>query len=162
MPIPPYVAHLREHVGRGELWLPGATAVVLDSEDDPTQVLLVRRSDDGEWTPVTGIVDPGEHPATTAVREAAEEASVEVRVIGLAAVGVTGPVAYPNGDSSRYLDHTFRCVWVSGEARVGDEESTDVRWWSLGALPTMTEQMSARLRRALDFRGRTVLVDGEG
>ena len=162
MPIPPYVEALRAAVGTTQLWLPGATAVVLDRDDDPSQALLVRRADNGEWTPVTGIVDPGEHPAVTAVRESQEEAAVQVRVVGLAAVGVTGVVAYPNGDTARYLDHTFRCVWVDGEARVGDDESTDVRWWPLDGLPDMTEQMAARIERALRFNGVTELVPGEG
>ena len=37
---------------------------------------MVKRSDNGEWTPVTGIVDPGEEPAVGAVREALEETGV--------------------------------------------------------------------------------------
>ena len=75
MPIPPYVLHLRTMVGRELLWMPGVTAVVLrDGPSGPgavPEVLLVRRSDNGAWTPVTGIVDPGEHPHVTAVREVA-------------------------------------------------------------------------------------------
>ena len=34
-----------------------------------THSLTVRRADDGAWTPVTGIIDPGEEPAIAAVRE---------------------------------------------------------------------------------------------
>ena len=70
MPIPPYVAHLRTMVGRELLWMPGVTAVVLrQGPGGADEVLLVRRSDNGAWTPVTGIVDPGEEPHVTAVRE---------------------------------------------------------------------------------------------
>lgn len=158
MPIPPYVAELRQHVGHAELWLPGVTAVVLDRDDDPSQVLLVRRSDDGRWTPVTGIVDPGEHPAVTAVREAAEEACVEVRVVGLAAVGVMDRVEYPNGDASRYLDHTFRCAWVSGEPAVGDDESSEVGWRSLDDLGDVAPHFRARIERAVGWDGSAALV----
>jgi len=64
MPIPDFVVRLREKLGHELLWLPGATAVVLDGD----RVLLVRRSDNGRWGPVTGIVDPGEHPSLTATR----------------------------------------------------------------------------------------------
>ena len=39
-------------------------------------MLLVKRSDNGAWTPVTGIVDPGEEPAVAAAREALEETGV--------------------------------------------------------------------------------------
>ncbi|MBP0661747.1 NUDIX domain-containing protein, partial [Mycobacterium tuberculosis] len=70
MGTPDFVLELRKHVGSAPLWLAGATAVIRDP--DAARVLLVRRSDNGWWTPVTGIVDPGEHPADAAVREAHE------------------------------------------------------------------------------------------
>ncbi len=69
MPIPEFVVELRRHVGDAVLWLPAVTAVIC--RDD--ELLLVRRSDNGTWTPVTGIMDPGEEPAGCAVREAREE-----------------------------------------------------------------------------------------
>ena len=80
--------------------------------------LLVQRSDNHTWTPVTGIVDPGEDPAVCAVREALEETGVEIRVDRLAMTSVGDEIVYPNGDRARYLDLTFACTWVSGEAHV--------------------------------------------
>ena len=38
------------------------------------QILLVQRADSGAWTPVCGIVEPGERPDHTIVRESLEEA----------------------------------------------------------------------------------------
>jgi 8-oxo-dGTP pyrophosphatase MutT (NUDIX family) len=70
VPFPTFVLRLRASIGHDPLWLPGVTAVVLHETD----VLLVRRSDNGSWAPITGIVDPGEHPAHAAVREVLEEA----------------------------------------------------------------------------------------
>ena len=57
MPTPEYILTLREKIGHDYLWLSGATAVI--RRDSDHRVLLVRRSDNGAWTPVTGIVDPG-------------------------------------------------------------------------------------------------------
>jgi hypothetical protein len=48
------VLELRKKVGHAPLWLTGVTAVVFRGDD----VLLVRRADNAEWTPVTGIIDP--------------------------------------------------------------------------------------------------------
>ena len=79
-PIPPFVVELRELIGHRQLWLPAVTAVVLREEE----VLLTRRADNGRWAPITGLLDPGEHPAVGAVREAEEEASVVVRAERLA------------------------------------------------------------------------------
>jgi len=74
MPIPDFVLELRELVGTRQLWLPAVTAVV--RRDD--EVLLTRRADNGQWAPVTGIVDPGEEPGVAARREAREETGVDI------------------------------------------------------------------------------------
>ena len=113
------------------------------------ELLLVQRSDNDEWSPVTGIVDPGEEPAVCAVREALEETGVEIRVDRLAMTSVGDEIVYPNGDRARYLDLTFACTWVSGEAYVADDESIDVRWWPVADLPPMGPWMTERIEAAL-------------
>ena len=151
MPIPPYVSHLRTMVGTELLWMPGVTAVVLrPGVDGADEVLLVKRSDNGAWTPVTGIVDPGEDPHVTAVREVEEEACVVAEVERLVWVSASGVVTHVNGDLGQYLDHTFRCRWVSGEPRPGDDESTDARFFPLDALPQMRQVFRDRIAVAVD------------
>ncbi len=153
MAVPPFVLALREHIGHTMLWLPGVTAVVLREDGTRPRVLLVRRADTGEWTPVTGIVDPGEEPAVAAAREVLEEADVTVTVQRLASVRVVGPVEYDNGDRSTYLDLTFRCRWESGDPHPADGENTDAAWFDLDDLPEMSASMSARLTSALSAHG---------
>jgi ADP-ribose pyrophosphatase YjhB (NUDIX family) len=145
MPIPEFVVELRRMVGRAELWLPGVTAVIRRDEE----LLLVRRSDNGSWAPVTGIVDPGEEPAVCAAREALEETGVEIRVDRLVMTSAGRPVTYPNGDRASYLDLTFACTWLSGEAHVADDESEEVRWWPIGGLPSMSATLLERIDAAL-------------
>ncbi len=150
MPIPPYVAHLRTMVGAGaalDAGRHGGRAARRGGRR--REVLLVRRSDNGAWTPVTGIVDPGEHPHVTAVREVEEEACVVAEVERLVWVSATEVVTHVNGDLGQYLDHTFRCRWVSGEPRPGDDESTDARWFALDALPEMAERHRDRIAVAV-------------
>ncbi|WP_395656259.1 NUDIX hydrolase [Nocardioides sp.] len=141
MPIPPFVAELRALVGTLELWLPAVTAVVLRGDD----VLLTRRADNGEWAPITGILDPGEEPAVGAAREALEETGVVVSVDRLASVGSSPQVVHGNGDLGVYLDLTFACTWVSGEACVNDDENVEVRWWPADALPPMSDWLRERI-----------------
>lgn len=145
MPIPPFVVELRKLVGTHELWLPAVTAVVVRDGE----LLLTRRVDNGEWAPVTGIVDPGEEPGVAARREALEECGVEISVDRLASVSVSPQITHANGDLGVYLDLTFACSWLSGEARVADDENTDVRWWPLDALPDVSPFLLARIDAVL-------------
>jgi 8-oxo-dGTP pyrophosphatase MutT (NUDIX family) len=145
VPTPDHVLALRAKIGNDLLWMPGVTAVIRRGDE----VLLVRRSDNGAWTAVTGIVDPGEEPAVTAAREAMEETGVEIRVDRLASTSAGREMVYPNGDRAIYLDLTFACTWLSGEAHVADDESTDVRWFRRDELPEMTPYMLERIEAAL-------------
>lgn len=151
MATPDFILSLREKIGHESLWLSGITAVVLRGDD----VLLVRRSDNGAWTPVTGIIDPGEQPAIAAARECLEEADVVIATDSLAWVQVTEPIEYPNGDRSQYIDFVFRCSWVSGEPYPADGENSEAQWFSLDALPAMSPNMRERIRSAVEFTGVT-------
>jgi 8-oxo-dGTP pyrophosphatase MutT (NUDIX family) len=148
MPTPDFVLDLREKIGTDPLWLSGVTAVVVKNDE----VLLVRRSDTGEWTPVTGIIDPGEQPAIAAIREVEEEADVVASVERLVRVSVTNPVVYPNGDRSQYLDLVFRLRYESGTPFPADGENTQAGWFPVDNLPPMSEDMVGRVRAALDNR----------
>ena len=172
MGTPPFITELREHIGHAELWLPGVTAIVVKdvAPDAPAfatpVVLLVGRAYDGGWTPVCGIVDPGEEPHAAAVREVIEETGLTVEVDALIGVGAVGPVTYPNGDVCRYMDTTLRCV-VIGETeedwtpRVNDEESTEVGWFQIAQLPPLDPRFRlviadavAQLKHPAGFRPR--------
>jgi ADP-ribose pyrophosphatase YjhB (NUDIX family) len=141
MPVPDFVLELRRQVGHAQLWLPGITAVVCRGDE----VLLVRRSDNGQWAPITGIVEPGEDPGVTAARETWEETRVGVSVDRLVMVSVTPPVTHVNGDLAIYLDHAFACTWLEGEAEVGDDESFEVGWWPRDRLPLMRPELAVRI-----------------
>lgn len=149
MATPDFVLDLREKIGNAPLWLSGVTAVVLRGEE----VLLVRRSDFGTWTPVTGIIDPGEEPADAAAREVLEEAGVVADVVRLVWLHVNPPLTYLNGDQAQYLDIVFRCHWVSGEPYAADDENTDAAWFRLDALPDMPGDHAERIRLAADAHG---------
>jgi 8-oxo-dGTP pyrophosphatase MutT (NUDIX family) len=144
MAIPDFIRDLRAEVGHRELWLSGVTAVVVRGE----RVLLVRRADTGDWTPVTGIVDPAEEPADAAIREVLEETAIHAFPEHLVCVRASDLVIYDNGDSARYLDHVFRCRWEAGEPYPADGENTEAAWFALDALPPMTPLMTRRIRAA--------------
>jgi ADP-ribose pyrophosphatase YjhB (NUDIX family) len=148
MATPEFILALREKIGTAPLWLCGVTAVVARGDE----VLLVKRSDTGEWSPVCGIVDPGEEPSDAAVREVLEEADVDASVERLVWVHVTDMLTYDNGDRTQYVDIVFRLRWTAGTPYPADGENTDARWFTRDVLP----EMSTDLRRRVD-----VALDGE-
>lgn len=151
MPIPEFVRELRSAVGTSPLWLTGVTAVVLDPSG--SRVLMTHRVADSLWAPVGGILEPGEDPADAVVRECLEETAVRVLPERLTSVTVNQPVVHSNGDRAQYLTLTFRARWLSGEPRVNDDESYDVAWVPLDALPpNVSPGARRRLLLALEDR----------
>lgn len=147
--IPAFVAALRAAVGPDHLlWLPGVNAVVRDAEG---RVLLHRRSDTGEWSLLSGILEPGEEPAAGAAREVEEETGIRVVVERLAAVTVSPEVRHPGGDRAQYLELVFACRPMDQHpvARVADEESLEVGWFATDALPPVRESVRERIVLAL-------------
>lgn len=146
MATPEFILKLRENIGNELLLLPGVNAVVLDPED---RLLLGRRADTGKWALPAGICEPGEQPAETVVREVLEETSVHCVAERLVLVQTLQPVTYANGDRCQFVDITFRCRATGGEARVGDDESLEVGWYSLDALPPLADFSLFRIKQAL-------------
>ena len=150
MPTPDFVLSLREKIGHELLWLPGVTGVVFNEDKE---VLLVRRADDGRWTLITGMLEPGEEPAAGTLREVDEETGITAAVEHLIHVGSHGPITFPNGDQCSFLNVAFRCRYVSGAARVNDDESSDVGWFALDDLPQLSERHTLLVNLALEADG---------
>lgn len=156
MTTPAFVRDLRRSVGHAPLWLSGITAHV---RDDEGRVLLGRRSDTGLWALVYGIIEPGEQPADTAVREVREETGVDVEVEALVAVSSSPRlIIYPNGDQARYLNVSFLCrPRPGGNARptVSDDESLEVGWFDRDSLPNpLADSTVNRMREVEDWLNR--------
>ncbi|MGP6172751.1 NUDIX hydrolase [Corynebacterium sp. A21] len=168
MATPEFIVELRKKIGHDPLLLPAVTAIVV--RDVPAgapiwavpEVLLVKRADNGKWTPVSGICEPGEEPSLTAVREVKEETGIQAQVEALLGVGEMGRVTYPNGDVVDYIDTAIRLSVVGDDtAVVGDEESTEVGWFTVSQLPPMDPRFRliiadavAQLKHPQGFRPR--------
>ncbi|MFE1289340.1 NUDIX domain-containing protein [Streptomyces sp. NPDC058751] len=146
MPTPDFIREIRAFAGHQLLWLPGVTTVVFDDEG---RVLLGQRSDNHRWALISGIPEPGEQPAACAVREVYEETAVHVEVERVVMVRAGGQVTFANGDVCQFMDTTLRCRAVGGEARVNDDESLQVGWFAVDALPKLDDYALVRIKQAL-------------
>jgi 8-oxo-dGTP diphosphatase len=145
MPISEYMRNLRKHVGNAMIMVPSVSAVVVD---DAGQLLLGQRSDNGKWSLLAGMIDPGEQPADAIVREVYEESAVEVRVERVLGVAMHG-TTYPNGHECQFGNIWFLCTAIGGEARVNDEESLAVEWFEPDALPPVDDYVKLRIEAYL-------------
>ena len=93
------------------------------------RLVLTRRAIEpghGQWVFPGGYVDRGEEVTSAAIREAREEAGIEVALDGL-----VGIYSYP-GVTAVIL--VYSAVWTSGELAI-DDESSEIRTFSADALP---------------------------
>jgi 8-oxo-dGTP diphosphatase len=146
MAMSEFMCALRRKVGHDLLPCVGVSCVVLNERGE---LLLVDSRDAGSWMPVGGMVEPGEEPADTVVREVFEETGVDVepqRIVGV----YDGPrVTYPNGDQVNYLTIVFRCRAIGGRMQVHDDENSDVRYFPAAALPPMRADHRRNIDQAL-------------
>ena len=88
-----------------------------------------------------------------------EETGVVASVEALAWVNVSRPVVHANGDHAQYLDHTFKCRYLSGEPHVADDESVEVGWFATKALPDMAPSLVERIVTVLRCEGEVRLTN---
>jgi 8-oxo-dGTP pyrophosphatase MutT (NUDIX family) len=131
MPISPYLKNLRQYVGKDLLLVPGTAAIVRNEQGD---VLLQRRSDNGQWGLLGGAIDPHESPAQAVMREVFEEAGLAVRPLRCTGLLHLDTV-YPNGDHLQPTVAVFECEIVRGELTSLDGESLELRFFAPENLP---------------------------
>jgi 8-oxo-dGTP pyrophosphatase MutT (NUDIX family) len=137
MPISPYIAALRQKIGHDPLLMPAVCVLIFNEENE---ILLTRQHDDGLWHTIGGAIDPHEEPAAAAIREAKEETCLDLtldRIVGVYA----GPYpTYKNGDQVMYVTIAFAARVPSGQApQIGDDESMELKFFALDALPPLWE-----------------------
>ncbi|WP_216093921.1 NUDIX domain-containing protein [Jiangella alba] len=135
--------------------VPSANAVVVN---DPGEILLIRRTDNGNWSLPGGAMDIGERIGETAVREVREETGITCEITGL--VGIyTNPghvLQYTsNGEIRQEFSIVFRARAVGGEP-TPSSESSEVRWVGAGSLHhyAMHPSMRQRIDHYLEGRDR--------
>lgn len=118
-----------------------AVGTVIVTADD--RIVLVRRAIEpgyGLWVFPGGYVDRGEEITVAAIREAREEAGLEVRLEGLINI-----YSYPGRP---IIIVVYRASIVSGELRI-DEESLEARLFTRAEIP-WTELAFRSTREAIE------------
>jgi 8-oxo-dGTP pyrophosphatase MutT (NUDIX family) len=121
--------------------------------DDAGAILLIRRTDTGQWAMPTGGLKKGETIGQCAVRECREETGLTVEVTGLVGVFSTPDhvIAYGNGEVRQPVNVCLRAKVTGGHAAPTDEAS-EIRWVRPGQIGgyDIHPAILRRIRHAID------------
>ena len=131
-----YIMNLRKYVGHEPLIGLGATTLVFN---DKKELLLNLRTDTNTWGIPGGAMELYETIEETAVRELKEEASISVDELELVSIlsGKEYYFEYPNGDKMCTVIVLFKVLNYIGDIKVADNESKQLKFFSLDNLPIM-------------------------
>lgn len=134
MPTPPYILKLRKFIGN-DLLVYGAVAGVVRNETGA--VLFQYKGEKEGWGLPAGIIEPGESPAHTLIREMYEETGLQV--VPEKVLGVFGGKAfrhvYPNGDIVEPTIIMFECRVTGGSLAPVDPETVDLGYFQAHEMP---------------------------
>ena len=110
------------------------------------EIAIVQMKPKLRWQLPKGIVDPGESPEVTAVREVREEAGIETERIALIETIEYWYRSVRNGQPVRYHKyvHFYLLEYHSGDVINHDHEVEEARWVSFDEALEMLEFKSER------------------
>jgi ADP-ribose pyrophosphatase YjhB (NUDIX family) len=125
--------------------VPSVNVVVVN---DAGELLMIRRTDNGNWALPGGAIDLGESVAQAAVRETLEESGIECSVTGI--IGIYSDPRHvilytSNGEVRQEFSIVLTARALSGQPTAGSE-SSEVRWVPTSQIPRYAMARSMRSR----------------
>jgi len=127
-----YIRDLRKIIGPRKIILNSAGAAII--KDD--RILFQRRTDNGQWGLIGGLLEMNETYEQAALREIREETGLEVKLDSFLGIFHNHNMVWSNGDTAHVISAMYTASIVSGEPRV-DEESYELRFFGKDELPEL-------------------------
>lgn len=133
-----------------------AGGVVFRGEKDAAEVVIVAVGGQNRWQLPKGLVDPGEKPEITAVREAKEEAGVESEVVQHLETIEYWFAGLDGGQRVRFHKrvHFYLLRYIAGDTANHDWEVNEARWVPMD---DATRQLTFDSERRVMERARELL-----
>ena len=137
-----YIHDLRRITGPRKIILNCAGALIIRDGG----ILFQRRTDNGRWGLIGGLLEMNETYEQAALREIREERGLEVRLDSFLGIFHNHNMVWSNGDAAHVISAMYTASVVSGEPRV-DEESYELRFFGKDEFPELfAEDHIAALR----------------
>ena len=141
-----YVKMLRSALGSRKIILNCAGVLIVQDG----RILFQRRSDNGRWGLVGGLLELEETYEQAAIREAREETGLDVRLTAFLGIFHNHNMVWSNGDRAHTIGAYYDAEIVSGTPRI-DAESLELRFFSREEIPALfAEDHAAALRAYYD------------
>lgn len=127
-----YIHSLRKEIGSRKILLNCAGAVI----ERDGKILLQKRSDNGLWGLVGGLLELNETYTEAMVREVREETGLIVEPDAFLGIFHNHDMVWSNGDAAHTLGAFFTVRATGGTLRT-DEESLELRYFSPDTLPDL-------------------------
>jgi ADP-ribose pyrophosphatase YjhB (NUDIX family) len=118
-------------------------------ENDAGEILLIERSDNGNWALPGGAIDLGESMSQAGVRETKEETGIDCEILGV--IGIyTDPkhiILYTSNGEARQEFSILLRARATGGHPTPSSESTKVRWVSQTEIGSL--QMDSSMQRRI-------------
>jgi 8-oxo-dGTP pyrophosphatase MutT (NUDIX family) len=116
--------------------------------NDAGEILLIRRTDNGNWALPGGAVDLGESVAQAAVRETIEESGIECAITGI--IGIYSDPRHvilytSNGEARQEFSIVLTDRPLGGQP-TPSSESSEIRWIAVSDVHGYTMYRSMRIR----------------
>jgi ADP-ribose pyrophosphatase YjhB (NUDIX family) len=125
--------------------VPSVNVVVTNAVSD---ILMIRRTDNGNWAVPGGAIDLGESVAQAAVRETLEESGIECEITGI--VGIYSDprhvILYTSNGEVRQEFSIVLTARALGGQPTPSSESSEVRWMPTAEVSGYTMDRSMRIR----------------
>ena len=125
-----YIHELRKITGPRKLILNCAGAVITQED----KILFQRRTDNGQWGLIGGLVEMNETYEQAVLREVREETGLEIKLEHFLGIFHNHDMVWSNGDAAHVISAMFTASIIRGEPRI-DEESYELRFFGRNELP---------------------------
>ena len=127
-----YIHELRKEIGHRKIILNCAGALIIRDG----KILFQRRTDNGQWGLIGGLVEMNETYEEAALREILEETGLEVKLNSFLGIFHNHNMVWSNGDAAHVISAMYTAEIVSGEPRI-DEESYELSFFGADELPPL-------------------------